>query len=77
MSLLNHPFVAPPPPTIVIMIDIESPIDSETVVSDREGRRMRMEGEGRIEGRDAEMEDHEFVAVVRERLVKAQNWAFQ
>jgi hypothetical protein len=76
MSLLNHPIVAPPPPTIVIMIDIESPSDYETVVSDRE-EKMRMEGQGRIEGRDAEMEDDEFVAVVRERLVKAKNWAFQ
>jgi hypothetical protein len=75
MSLLNHPIVAPPPPTIVIMIDIESPSDYETVVSDREGR--RMEGEDRIEGQDAEMEDHEFVAVVRERLVKVQIRAFQ
>jgi hypothetical protein len=75
MSLLNHPIVAPLP-TIVIMIDIESPIDSETVVPERE-EKMRMEGEGRIEGQDAEIEDDEFVAVVRERLVKAQNWAFQ
>jgi hypothetical protein len=44
-------------------------------VSDREGR--RMEGEDRIEGRDAEMEDVEFVTAVREHLVKAQNGGFQ
>lgn len=76
MSLLNHPIVAPPP-TIVIMIDIESPSDSETVVSDRDRRGMRMEGQNRIEGRDAEIEDVEFLAMVTERLFKAQNCAFQ
>ena len=76
MSLLNHPIVAPPPPTIVIMIDIQSPSDPETVVTDR-NRRGTMEDEDQIEDQDADMEDVEFVAVVTERLVKVQIRAFQ